>query len=42
MTVFTLNVCVDNTNCKQMPLTLNPCPLIPQTGLLTPRTTFTR
>lgn len=40
-TSFTLNVCVDNTNCTQLPITLNPCPLVPQTGLLTPRTTFT-
>jgi hypothetical protein len=41
MTVFTLNVCVDNTNCKQLPLTLDPCPSGPQAALLTPGTTFT-
>ena len=40
-TSFTLNICIDNTNCTQLPITLNPCPLVPQTGMLTPRTTFT-
>lgn len=40
-TSFTLNVCVDNSNCTQLPITLHTCPLLSQTGLLTPRTTFT-
>jgi hypothetical protein len=30
---FTLNVCVDANNCLQFPVTLQPCPLIPETGV---------
>jgi hypothetical protein len=40
---FTLNVCVDASNCLQFPVTLQTCPLIPQTGSGTgsPLITFT-
>jgi len=31
-TIFTLNVCMDTTNCIQFPVTLQPCPINPQTG----------
>ena len=31
-TTFTLNVCLDTTNCIQFPVTLQPCPVNPQTG----------
>src|SRR5215216_132969 len=34
---FTLNVCLDSSNCMQLPVTLQPCPLIPQTGNGTPQ-----
>lgn len=36
-TSFTLNVCVGNSNCLQWPITLEDCPLIPQTGSGTPQ-----
>lgn len=29
---FTLNICVDASNCLQFPVTLDTCPIIPQTG----------
>jgi hypothetical protein len=38
---FTLNVCVGESNCLQFPVTLQTCPLIPQTGMGTPQLTFT-
>jgi hypothetical protein len=40
---FNLNVCVDASNCLQFPVTLQSCPLIPQTGSGTgsPLITFT-
>jgi hypothetical protein len=40
---FTLNICVDATNCLQFPVTLQLCPLIPETGAGTvvPFVTFT-
>ena len=31
-TTFTLNVCLDTTNCIQFPVTFQPCPVNPQTG----------
>jgi hypothetical protein len=38
---FNLNVCVGNENCLQFAITLQTCPLIPQTGTGTPVITFT-
>lgn len=40
---FTLNICVDATNCLQFPVTLQLCPLIPETGVGTgtPFVTYT-
>lgn len=32
-TNFNLNVCADPSNCLEFPITLQDCPLIPQTGL---------
>lgn len=33
---FVLNICVDNANCLEFPITLQPCPLVPVTGPGTP------
>lgn len=38
---FQLDVCVDDANCLQFPITLQRCPLIPQTGQGTPVVTLT-
>jgi hypothetical protein len=38
---FNLNVCPENANCVQFPVTLQTCPLIPSTGIGTPRATLT-
>lgn len=37
---FTLNVCVDNDNCLEFPITLQPCPLVTGAGTLTAPATF--
>jgi hypothetical protein len=34
-TSFTLNICVDGSNCSQMPVSLETCPIVPQTGRVT-------
>lgn len=41
LTTFTLNICSDPSNCLQFPVTLDACPLIPNTGIGTPGITFT-
>jgi hypothetical protein len=40
LTTFTLNICSDPANCLQFPVTLETCPLIPNTGQTTPVTPF--
>jgi hypothetical protein len=37
---FTLNVCIENANCLQFPIALQPCPGSPQTGVGTAIATF--
>lgn len=39
-TSFTLNICIDGSDCSQLPVTLETCPLIPQTGVGTARATL--
>ncbi len=41
LTTFTLDICSDPSNCLQFPVTLEACPLIANTGIGTPRITFT-
>ena len=37
-TSFNLNVCADDVNCLQFPITLQTCPLAPQTGIVRTQT----
>ena len=37
---FTLNVCLDTSNCLQFPVTLQKCPITPQTGVGAPQPTL--
>src|SRR6185503_7583316 len=37
---FTLNICMDSSNCLQYPITLEKCPIISQTGAGIPQPTL--
>jgi hypothetical protein len=37
---FTLNICMDTSSCLQYPVTLQPCPIAPQTGVGAPQPTL--
>jgi hypothetical protein len=39
-TSFTLNVCITGSHCSQVPVQLEPCALMPETGVGTPRATM--